>query len=196
MLVADEALFTNVAMLDDVNLFVVTEFLCRFGKRLDIASELTGLSLDALVPWSRWVTPEAESRRYDARFFLLALPEGQQGEHDRHETTMSMWARPRDVLEMAVRGEVFLAPPTTRTLELLAGANDVEAALALAGQQCLRPICPRFVLANEDGAPYLALPGDPSHDVRERRTEGPSRFVLRGGRFVSEEATDSPDLAR
>jgi hypothetical protein len=31
----------------------------------------------------------------------------------------------------------------------------------------------------------LALPGDPTHEVRERRVAGGTRFVLRDGRFVS-----------
>ena len=37
-----------------------------------------GLAVDAglLQPWSRWVTPAGESRRYDTRFFVGALPAG------------------------------------------------------------------------------------------------------------------------
>src|SRR5262249_2792311 len=136
-------------------------------------------------PWARWITPEAESRRFDARFFLLELPLGQVGRHDEHETTMSFWARPAGILDRAARGEIFLAPPTTRTLELLAGEADVASALVLAGGQSLRPICPSFV--PDASAPFLALPGDPEHPVRERRVAGPTRFVLREGRFVSEE---------
>lgn len=152
--------------------------LARAGRRL---------ALDALVPWARWVTPEAESRRFDARFFLLELPAGQRGRHDEHETTMSFWARPTDVLDRFTRGEIFLAPPTTRTLELLATVADVRAARALAGEQSLLPVCPQFVPADESGAPFLALPGDPAHAVPERRVSGPTRFVLRDGRFVSED---------
>jgi hypothetical protein len=147
------------------------------------------LALHELVPWARWITPAAESRRYDARFFLCALPPSQVGRHDEHETTMSFWARPRALLDRSVRGEIFLAPPTTRSLELLASTPDVRAACALAAEQSLRPICPLFV--PDDVAPFLALPGDPAHAVRERRVAGPTRFVLREGRFVGE---DPPGL--
>jgi len=149
--------------------------LARVGRRL---------ALDTLVPWARWITPEAESRRFDARFFLLGLPDGQRGRHDDHETTMSFWSRPADVLDRFARGEIFLAPPTTRTLEQLATVADLRAARALAEEQSLSPICPQFVAA---GAPFLALPGDPAHAVPERRVSGPTRFVLRDGRFVSED---------
>jgi hypothetical protein len=143
------------------------------------------LATHALVPWARWITPEAESRRFDARFFLLALPEHQRGAHDDHETTMSFWARPSAVLDRFLRGEIFLAPPTCRSLELLADCKDIESAFGLAGEQSLLPVCPRFV--PDEKAPYLALPGDPSHEIAEKRVSGKTRFVLRDSRFVSED---------
>ncbi|EYF07925.1 NUDIX hydrolase [Chondromyces apiculatus] len=160
------------------------EFLA--GTPLEACLGRRGLRLDlsALVPFSRWVTPEAEARRFDARFFLLALPAGQVGRHDDHETTMSFWAAPADVLERATRGEIFLAPPTSRALEHLSEVSDLRGAFALAAQQCLAPICPRFVAGEPS---YLALPGDPSHEIRERRSAGPTRYVLREGRFISED---------
>ncbi|MFS8068014.1 MAG: hypothetical protein ACMG6S_16795 [Byssovorax sp.] len=102
---------------------------------------------------------------------------------------MSFWGRPRDVLDRFTRGEILLAPPTTRTLELLAEAGTVQGALALAGEQSLSPICPAFIA---EDPPYLALPGDPSHEVRERRIAGPTRFVLQDGRFISAVAPTTP----
>ena len=154
--------------------------LARRGLRLD---------LGALVPFARWVTPAAEQRRFDARFYLLVLPPGQVGKHDDHETTMSFWGRPIDVLDRFTRGEIFLAPPTTRTLELLAEAGTAAGARALAGEQSLAPICPAFIA---EDPPYLALPGDPSHEVPERRIKGPTRFVLQDGRFISANAPPTP----
>lgn len=159
------------------------------GTPLDAALERRGLklALGALVPWARWITPVAEQRRFDARFFLLPLPRGQVGRHDGYETTTSFWAAPTAILERAGRGEIFLAPPTSRTLELLSAAADVRSAVALAERQSLLPICPRFVPGDGAEPPYLALPGDPSHETRERGVEGPTRYVLRNGRFVAEE---------
>lgn len=143
------------------------------------------LDVARMAPLARWVTPEAESRRFDARFYLLALPEGQIGKHDEHETTMSMWATPKDVLDAAAEGRFFLAPPTSRTLELLANERDVHGAFQLAERQTLLSVCPEFVAENP---PFIALPGDPAHSIREKRVDGPTRYVLRDGRFVSEDA--------
>jgi len=143
------------------------------------------LAIDALIPWGRWVTPEAEQRRFDARFYLLALPDMQQGEHDEREVTHSFWAQPAEVLRRFLAGEIFLAPPTCRTVELLADCPTIESAVALASEQSLLPICPRFVF--DEKAPYLALPGDPSHEIPEKRVAGKSRFVLRDARFLSED---------
>jgi 8-oxo-dGTP pyrophosphatase MutT (NUDIX family) len=149
-----------------------------------LASRDLRLHLGALVPFARWVTPTAEPRRFDARFFLLPAPSGQLGQHDEHETTHSFWATPRDVLARFERGEIQLAPPTTRSLELLVDAKTVSDALAVAAAQDLRPICPRFVPSTP---PMLTLPGDPEHDLEGRVVAGPTRFVLRDGRFVSED---------
>ncbi len=147
--------------------------------------EAAGLRLTtrALIPFARWITPQAEARRYDARFFVTALPRGQEGRHDDHETTSSVWAPPSEVLAAFERGDLFLAPPTIRSLELLREAKDVATALSLAAAQSLAPICPELVSVDP---PTLALPGDPAHSVPERRVAGPTRFVLRDGKFVSE----------
>jgi 8-oxo-dGTP pyrophosphatase MutT (NUDIX family) len=144
------------------------------------------LDLAALHPLARWVTPIEESRRFDARFFLAVAPEGQRGIHDGHETTASFWARPVDVLQRFERGELWLAPPTHRTLEVLAGATSVEDAVLVASRAIKEPICPRLVRHAEPQGETLALalPGDPEHSVAEPRVPGSSRFVLRGERWV------------
>ena len=152
------------------------------------------LDLAALHPFARWITPVAESAPLRHPLLPPVLPPGQDGAHDDHETTSSFWARAADVLarfEADAEPRVQLLPPTHRTLEVLAGARTSADAIALASRMCKDPICPRLV--PQEGTFALVLPGDPEHDVREARTPGRSRFVLRGDRWLPEGA---PKLGR
>ncbi len=149
-----------------------------------------GLKADTsrLEALARWITPAAESRRYDTRFYILPLPGRQHGAHDRHETTDSFWASPDDVLARWERGEIFLAPPTVRTLEVLLPATDIESAVAIARAQRLEPVCPFFAMDGDQAV--LALPGDPLYPEPAPAPDGtqPTRFVFEDGRFLPRRA--------
>lgn len=159
----------------------------EIAKGTPLRSAVSGVchvELGSFVTFARWVTPEAEPKRFDATFFLLALPHGQIASADEHEVTGGFWATPADALGGFERGEIMLAPPTTRCLELLSGLSTVQEAFDLALKQTLEPICPLFVPGDP---PMLTLPGDPTHPVKELRVAGPTRFVLRDSKFVSED---------
>jgi len=141
------------------------------------------LRLDHLVPLARWVTPEVEQRRFDARFFLALAPTDQIARHDEHETTSHVWIAPRAALEAAASGRIQLPPPTLRNLELL--ANFARADDALAHARAHPPPLVRPVFMDKDGLWILTLPGDPEHFERERVIDGPTRFVLVDGTWLS-----------
>lgn len=148
------------------------------------------LDLGAIHPFARWVTPEAEARRFDTRFFVAIAPAEQTGAHDEHETTASFWATPTEVLRRWEAFAVQLAPPTHHTLLELSACGTIDDVLALAEARALDPICPRLVRHVEDGIESLALtlPGDPEHEVGDGLRTGPSRYVLRNGRWLAENA--------
>lgn len=144
------------------------------------------LDLAAIRPFSRWITPTVEARRYDTRFFVGIAPAGQPGAHDNSETMSSFWATPAAVLDRFAKNEVQVAPPTHRTLEQIASAKTAADVFAIADRNALGPICPELVQATDTLA--LVLPGDPQHSVREVRVPGKSRYVLRGEQWRAEDA--------
>jgi 8-oxo-dGTP pyrophosphatase MutT (NUDIX family) len=145
----------------------------------------------ALVPFARWVTPEVEPKRFDARFFLAAVPEGEAGGVDRHEVTEGVWLSPADALAAADRGEIALPPPTLWNLQDLAALPTIERALeegrrrAAAG---IEPVCPRLhARAAESGRIVLLLPGDPEYESPAGAAPSPDRqrrFELIDGRWA------------
>lgn len=149
-----------------------------------LVSELSvTLRADALTPLSRWVTPEVEPRRYDARFFLAQAPREQEAAHDRVEVTAGEWLRPSDALDRGLRGEIQLFPPTLRTLECLAAFDSASAAIADAASRPPPLVRPGFL--ELEGGWALTMPGDPAHPERERVLPGPTRFVVVDGVFRS-----------
>jgi hypothetical protein len=112
------------------------------------------LRSDLLRPWAHWVTPLFEPRRYDTRFFLAAVPPGQEAVHALDgEADVSAWWSANEVLESGRRGEVLLMPPTLVCLEELAAARGVEALLA--GERRTREILP-FLEERGEGIVLLA----------------------------------------
>ncbi|WP_219471183.1 NUDIX hydrolase [Nonomuraea rhizosphaerae] len=88
------------------------------------------LRSDLLKPWAHWITPEVEQRRFDTRFFVAVLPEGQRTRDVGGEADQVAWERPADAVELAREGKIFLMPPTHHTLNELAACDSVEAVLA------------------------------------------------------------------
>ncbi len=103
-----------------------------------------GLAVDAglLHPWGRWVTPVGEARRYDARFFVAALPDGARAEDVTSESSVAGWAPVALALEEFERGERGLLPPTLVTLRSIAAFDRVSAAVAAAPARPLDAVQP------------------------------------------------------
>lgn len=119
------------------------------------------VALDAVMPFAHWVTPEIETRRYDTRFLLARVPEGQHATHDAGETTALEWMRPGEATDRAAGGEILLPPPTWTTLRRLAAFTSIDEAWSWASATPIARIQPGFV---KDGdTTVLTLPGDSTH---------------------------------
>ncbi|MGI5119709.1 NUDIX hydrolase [Marinactinospora thermotolerans] len=112
------------------------------------------LRSDLLRPWAQWITPEAEPRRYDTRFFAALLPEGQQTRDVGGEADRVAWVRPRAAVEGWRRGELAMLPPTVITLGELAECATVSEVLA--AERVISPIMPE--LREVDGEVRVLLP--------------------------------------
>ena len=105
--------------------------------------EELSLAAGRLRPFDHWITPEVEKRRYDTRFFLAALPGGQEPDDLTTEVDLTMWARPVDLLADFRTGHSMLLPPTWTQLRHLAEFADVDSALA--ASRTIAPIQPEII---------------------------------------------------
>lgn len=131
--------------------------------------ELAGLkwATDGLVPWSHWITPSVETKRFSARFFVGELPAGQTPTFDATETVDQVWVTASDALTRAA--ELALPPPQVRTMWELAQYHSLQEVLAAAKKRAEEPhpIMPRLAppLEGETG-PTLLLPWDLDYNDR------------------------------
>jgi len=66
------------------------------------------------------VTPEYYAMRFDTRFYLASMPEGQVPLERSEEVAESIWITPGQGLERAADGRMAIIPPTLTTLRNLA----------------------------------------------------------------------------
>jgi 8-oxo-dGTP pyrophosphatase MutT (NUDIX family) len=123
----------------------------NFEETLDVLD--TKIDAQSLVYFSRWITPPAIAvRRFDTRFFIARMPEGQAAEADAVETSDGVWIRPADAL--ASNGEAFaLVFPTIKHLTRIAPFRTVDALIGFARTKSIVPVTPDVL---DDGV--FALP--------------------------------------
>ncbi|MFG2055516.1 NUDIX hydrolase [Micromonospora sp. NPDC048930] len=131
------------------------------ARRAGFADLLAGRGLtlrsDLLLPWSRWITPEFEPRRFDTYFFVALLPEGQRTRDVSGEADHTLWLRPADALARAEAGELTMLPPTLVTLAEVAAAATLPGVVDTAAtRDAATPVTPRLDLP-DDGEPRFTL---------------------------------------
>lgn len=120
---------------------------------------------EELVLFSRWVTPEAISTRFDAWFFLALAPAHTPPEPDGVETTEAAWWKPADVLEAHKAGEMAIAFPTVHQLSWLAAHRTSDEAIAAYRGRKIDAVMPKIIDDREGGGGWRPiLPGEPGYD--------------------------------
>ncbi len=116
---------------------------------------------EELVLFSRWITPEVVSRRFDAWFFLALAPAHTPPRPDGVETTEAAWFEPAKALAAQAAGEIVLAFPTIKQLEALLAFRTSDEALAAHRGARIEPILPKVIGTAEQNR--VVLPGDPEY---------------------------------
>jgi len=122
------------------------------------------LAYDALHYFSFWVTPREAPKRFSTRFFIAALPNGQEVKHCGGELTDSRWMGPAEAIAADKAGEIAIPHPTQLTLRKLGEFGTLESMLqwaaqcAKAGVDCYLP-----AVITIDGSQEVVMPDNPNY---------------------------------
>lgn len=128
------------------------------------------LPLDRLCYFSHWITPEGAPRRYDTRFFVAVVPDGQVAVHDDAETVASEWVVPDEALARHRVGELDLMFPTIKHLETIGRFDGAAALLKAALATEIPTVQPRISV--EGPGVRILLPGDPGFETATGLPDG------------------------
>lgn len=126
--------------------------------------EEAGITLsdpEELVEFSRWITPAEVAVRFDTRFYLAELPNGQEPYVDGQECVALDWYTPAGALAAFEREEIALVFPTIKHLEQLEPFANADELLQHARGREVLPVQPKVVLEGE--VARVLLPGEPGY---------------------------------
>lgn len=159
-------------------------------------------AVDTLVPFSNWITPTMEKKRYDTLFFITVLDQYKtKKEHDTHyhlvaadgkETVLFEWLKPEEALVMQKEKKILTIPPQWYSLTLLSDIPDYKDILAKAGYGSFRSKSEEVIAilpqgqAVEEGTKehdegysmFLAYPGDETYESTDYTSEKGNRHRL------------------
>lgn len=138
-------------------------------------------AFDTLHFIAHWLTPAGRAKRFDTRFFVAAVPRGQEALHDAGETTDHIWMTPAEAL--APGHARRLMTPTRAVLQTLAAFDSTAALRAWTAQpRQVQRILP--LLATDHSGLRPVLPGEAAYDEvgkLDPEGRGEAWCVLRAG---------------
>ena len=109
-------------------------------EELDV--KIDGRSMEYVA---HWITPKAEPRRYDTRFFVAKVPGTRRESVYREEITESLWIPPGEALDRNGKGTLPMVFPTLKTLEELTEFASTDEVLEHYGARRIPSILPELV---------------------------------------------------
>ncbi|MGN6168308.1 MAG: NUDIX hydrolase [Solirubrobacteraceae bacterium] len=116
----------------------------------------------ALIGFSRWITPEELKIRFDTWFYLAPAPPGVEARVDGHEVIEARWYEPANALQAARVGEITLVFPTIKHLEQLATFRSATELIEYAQRRTIQPVLPRVLVSGEMAR--IILPDEPGYE--------------------------------
>jgi hypothetical protein len=144
----------------------VSEFRALLACAIRETREEAGVTFtDArdVVLADHWVTPEHESRRFDVRFFIARIPEGEIARVASDEADHAEWIRPSEALERYSRDELPMLRPTLEMLRFLSNFGTTNEVIAAAASRDVLARMPRATPVGESDLTW--------HIVNERTDE-------------------------
>ena len=98
-----------------------------------LQSEHLHCDIARLIYFFHRITPEHYAIRFDTRFYLAALPPGQNPLHYSEEVAESLWINAEEALERSAGGQFPMMPPTLAVLRMLLEHRSWQALSAAFG---------------------------------------------------------------
>jgi 8-oxo-dGTP pyrophosphatase MutT (NUDIX family) len=111
--------------------------------------------LESLVYYAHWITPEPLPQRFDTRFFLAQLPEGQEASPSAFEMAEGIWIDVATAIQRARAGELPLHFATMNHLRRLAPFTQLAELMEFARSKPVVPIMPAIREVDGRPVPYL-----------------------------------------
>ena len=123
-------------------------------------------SIDALIPFSHWVTPEKVPKRFDTRFYIAAAPKGHEGQHDGNESVDSIWITPQQALDDCLSEKRTIIFPTRLNLEKLNESKTVAQAINNAKNSKIVTVTP--LIEKLDQGIFITVPKEAGYgEIKE-----------------------------
>lgn len=109
--------------------------------------EEVGITLEAneLTPFSHWLTPVQQPKRFSTWFFVAAVKANVRPVIDESEIVDHIWLSPREALEKQASKELILPPPTFVSLTKLLALNSAQKISSFTTDLGFEKFAPRIV---------------------------------------------------